>query len=251
MRTAPSVAVYFAIDLSSSMNTLAPNGQSRLSNMKSALHAVLDQLGEAVAAGAALDIMLTGFGDAPDVRQSIVRRHCTVPDITDVKAWVSSRVATYGTYFPAGTMDMPGFYGGAPSDAIRLAFFMTDGEPSAPAASIAQAARADVDQVANLRCYGINIDLSDTTYTDMVNNVPGTASPVVSGGDTTALAGLMRAGIFTGLLAMNVAHVSLQQHVHAFAYTPSDPAPADNTITATAYTPVFDGIIVDGGHLDG
>jgi len=207
MRTAPNAAVYFAIDLSGSMNTLGSNGQSRLTNMKTALNAVLDQLGESIAAGTSLDIMFAGFGNSPNGRQTILRRNCSAQDIADLKAWVTSRATAYSTYFPAGTMDMPSFYGGAPSNATRLAFFITDGEPDAPSTTTAQAARAYVDQVANLLCYGINIDLANTTYTDMVNNVPGTSSSVVVNGDTTAMVGIIRSAIFSALLAMNPAHV--------------------------------------------
>lgn len=45
--------------------------------------------------------------------------------------------------------------------------------------------------------------------------------------------------------------VSWQRHEHTFAYTPASPEPAESTITATAYTPVFTGTIIDGGNLDG
>ncbi|WP_419669945.1 hypothetical protein [Xylella fastidiosa] len=45
MQMAPSVAVYFAIDLSGSMHYVGGNGRSRLDNMKTALNAALDQLG--------------------------------------------------------------------------------------------------------------------------------------------------------------------------------------------------------------
>ncbi|KXB20321.1 hypothetical protein ADT28_07645 [Xylella fastidiosa] len=207
MQMAPRVAVYFAIDLSGSMDDVGGNGRSRLENMKTALNAVLDQLGQSIASGTAVDIMLAGFGNAPDQRQTLLRRNCTAQGIAELKSWVSARQVLYGTYFPAGTMDMPSFYAAAPSNAVRVAFFVTDGVPDPPSATNAQAARADVDQVAHLRCYGITIDLADTTYTDMVHNVPGTTSAVVQGGDTAIMTGLIRAAIFTGLLAMNVAHV--------------------------------------------
>lgn len=45
--------------------------------------------------------------------------------------------------------------------------------------------------------------------------------------------------------------VSWQRHEHTFVYTPASPEPAESTITATAYTPVFTGTIIDGGDLDG
>ncbi|MDC6409702.1 hypothetical protein LOK80_00020 [Xylella fastidiosa subsp. multiplex] len=37
----------------------------------------------------------------------------------------------------------------------------------------------------------------------------------------------------------------------SFVYTPTDPPPQDSTISAADAMPVFEGVIVDGGNLDG
>ncbi len=210
MTVPPSVALYFAIDLSGSMDEIASNGQSRLANMKSALSAVLDQLAEAVAAGTSVDIMIVGFGTQPNSRESIMRRNSTAGDIATVKAWVNGRTASYWTYFTAGVVDMPSFFADATAG-VRLAFFLTDGEPSVSDSSmtslqIAQEAGAIV-ATAGAQCYGINIDLADTSFTAYVDTTPADGVPVVSGGDPAAIIGIIRTAIFGGVVGMNPAHV--------------------------------------------
>ncbi|PAS97938.1 MAG: hypothetical protein CGU28_03085 [Candidatus Dactylopiibacterium carminicum] len=200
MRLGAKVALYFAIDLSGSM------AGTRLTNMKTALIAVLDQLGDSID-GTSLDIMFSGFGTA----QTIMRRDCTADDIADLQAWISARTASGGTNFAVGTQGMPAFYAGVSStSAQKLAFFITDGEPDAPQEATALAARAYVDQVSGLLCYGINIDLTNTTYTAMVHNVDDVDVAVVSGGDPSAMVGVIRGVLYSGLAAMNLAHVLYQ-----------------------------------------
>jgi len=206
MKIPPSAALYFALDLSGSMGTVATNGKSRLGNMKAAIAAVLDQVGEAVGSGSAIDIMLVGFGDRPDSRVSIARSAATLADIAALKSWVASRNANYGTYFTAGVMDMPEFFGSS-SASTRLAFFVTDGVPSASPMTpqqIADEAGAVVQSV-HVKCYGINIDLADTQYTEHVNT-SGEPVMVVSGGEPEQLTGVIRSAIFGGLFGINPAH---------------------------------------------
>ncbi|HZF96962.1 MAG TPA: vWA domain-containing protein, partial [Pseudoxanthomonas sp.] len=212
MGTPKSVALFFAIDLSGSMDTVAGNGQTRLTNMKNALNSVLDQVGEAVATGTVIDLMIVGFGEKPNGRISTLERGVTAAGITNLKNWVSARVSQYGTYFTAGVMDMPAFYNGAPPTAQRLAFFLTDGEPnvsdgSMTALQIAQEAGNIINSVASVSSYAVNIDLGNTTYTAYVDNTPGDAIPVVASGDPSAIVGIIRAAIFGGVTAMNPAHV--------------------------------------------
>ncbi len=208
-----SVAVYFALDLSGSMDTITPNGLSRLANMKSAINAALDFIGSLITErGVATDIMIVGFGNYPSVRSSIVRRAVASGDIDDLKAWVSGRTSSYRTYFTAGVMDMPDFFAGAAGDATRLAFFVTDGEPSDPdagmtAAQIAAEAGGVVSTIAGLSCYGINIDLSDTTYTQYVDNTEDDGVPVIEGDDPGAITAVVVQAMLGGLRAINPAHV--------------------------------------------
>ncbi|EFF46342.1 LamG-like jellyroll fold domain-containing protein [Xanthomonas citri] len=212
MKAPASASLYFALDLSGSMDEVASNGQTRLTNMKTAINAVLDQVGEAVARGAAIDCMIVGFGTYPSSRQSILRRNLTAGGIAELKSWVSGRSSSFTTYFTAGVMDMPDFFGGGEAFARRLAFFITDGEPvdagsGMTSAQIAAEAGAIVSSVAGVSCYGINIDLTDTSYTSVVDNTDGDGVPVVSGGDPSAMIGIIRSAIFGGVIGMNPAHI--------------------------------------------
>jgi len=211
MTAPPNAALYFALDLSGSMNEIASNGRSRLDNMKTAMTAVLDQIEGAVSRGSTIDCMLVGFGSSPAGRTSIVRRAASVADVAALKSWVSARSSAYGTYFPAGVMDMPDFYAASSAGAARLAFFLTDGEPAdassgMTAMQMAQAAGAIVAGVPDVRCHGINIDLANTTYTALVDNTGGDVV-VVDGGKPDALVAIIRGAIFGGKIGMNPAHM--------------------------------------------
>lgn len=68
-------------------------------------------------------------------------------------------------------------------------------------------------------------------------------------GATTASVVLNYTGTVTLTLeTIDDGGVSLQHHTVTFAYTPPSPAPGASALTATAYTPVFNGIIYDGGN---
>lgn len=205
------LAIYFAIDLSGSMNTMTDNGQTRLTNMKTALNACLDMIKASVVDGGALvDIMIVGWGDAPDGRQSIIRRGINgAAGINALKSWISGRSAAYGTYFPAGLMDLSGFIASSPTDYNKLAFFITDGEPAAPGYTADQIASAAATMVWSgpwVPIYGINIDLADTKYTSMVDTTDSDQVPVVRGGDPTALTNAIM-GALGGVKGMNPAHI--------------------------------------------
>lgn len=207
---AKPLALYFAIDLSTSMNELTSNGETRLENEKAAISACLDAINtQVVTAGGDVDIMIVGWGSAPTSRQSIVRRSAGATDIDALKAWVNSRTAIYGTYFPAGLIDMAGFYADARPDAARLAFFVTDGEPSNTGYTpeeIAASAAAIVTSQPLVAVHAINIDIADTTYTSMVDNTPGDEVPVVMGGDPAALTSAILEAL-GGLICMNPIHI--------------------------------------------
>lgn len=213
LKPAASLAVYFAIDLSGSMDTITGNGQSRLTNMKTALNAALDSIRDTVvSAGGSADIMLSGFGEHPDVRESIFFRRASTANVNALKAWVSSRTARMTeTDFTPGLMDAPAFFSGAPSFSTKICFFITDGIPGLSDASmtpmqIAEASRAIVDSLGGVPTYGINIDLTDTTYTAVVDNTPSDDVPVVAGGDPSALTSVLT-GAMAGLFGMNPAHI--------------------------------------------
>lgn len=206
-----SLALYFALDLSGSMNDVVHLSGTRLDNAKIAINGALDYLLARVIGlnGARVDVMVVGWGNEPSVRTSILRHNCTAADIAAIKAWVNACTASYATYFPAGLVDCAPFFAAAGSE-IQTAFFITDGQPttqggSMTALQIAEAAQAIVQTLVGVKVIGINIDLELTTYTKFVDNT-GNDVRVVSGADPNALTAAITANL-GGLLAMNAAHI--------------------------------------------
>lgn len=211
-----SAAIYFALDVSGSMGEMTPNGQTRLTNAKNAINAALDFIQAAgVGQGVNVDICVVAWGSYPSARSSITRRAATSGDVTALKAWVSGLSSSYGTYFPAGVMDMEPFFTGAPAGVRRTAFFITDGEPIDAGSGqtpleIAQAAAAIVGAVpGGVEVHGINIDLAETSYTAIVDNTPGNGVPVVEGGNPDALTAVI-VNALAAQFAMNPAHIIYQ-----------------------------------------
>lgn len=230
------LALYFAIDCSGSMDDITSNGFSRLTNMKTALKAVLDFIDENAVQdpnAESIDIFFSAFGTQPDTRQTISRFDVDSTDIEDLKDWIDGRTASLWTYFPAGVMDAPQFFNEDSNPAaLKKLFFITDGEPSTSdssqtATQIAQAAHDLILSfefdfsggggllggisgisfaIPGLEAYGINIDLPDTTYTAYCDNTPGDGVPVIDGADPTALVNAI-ASAFTGQEDMNPAHI--------------------------------------------
>lgn len=80
------------------------------------------------------------------------------------------------------------------------------------------------------------LDASDALLVERLDIGPGTASVVLNyTGDVTM-----------ELYTIDNTGASLQKHTHVFSYTPPG-GPVTSTITATAYTPVDDSTIIDGG----
>lgn len=208
-----SAAIYFALDVSGSMQDLTPNGQTRLTNAKNAIVAALDYIKLAgVELGVHVDLCVVAWGTYPESRSSVTRRNCTPADVEYLKSWVGRLSSIYGTYFPAGVMDMSAFFAGAPAGIRRTAFFITDGEPvdassgMTPMEIAEEAARIIRSVPGGAAVHGINIDLVDTSYTRIVDNTPGNIVPVVEGGDPNALTGVI-VNILGTRVAMNPAHI--------------------------------------------
>lgn len=222
-----ALAMYFAVDLSGSMDTITSNGQTRLANMKAALGMILDQVAEVIANGVVVDLMVVGFGTKPTGRTSRSYYAITPAQVESLRTWVNARTTNYWTYFTAGVMDAPAFFG-ASTAGRKLGFLVTDGEPSTngsdpqTALSIAQEAAGIAHGIAGASWYGVNIDLADTTYTGIVHNAPGPVQ-VVDGGDASALAAVVRAAMYTGRQGMNPAHILYQSVTDSWL---GDEAPA-------------------------
>jgi hypothetical protein len=206
------IALYFALDFSSSMDITTSNGNTRFENMEIAVSGALDTIKQFVSYGGSqgVDIMIVGFGVAPNTYESILRRNCDADDIDDIKDWIHTSTPDMpATYFPAGVSSAPSFFSGAPSDAYRASLFITDGEPANTgftAGEIAQDAQDILFSVDDLDAYGINIDLTDTTYTEYLDNTPDDGVPVVSGSDPDALQNIIMSAI-SSQIDLNPAHI--------------------------------------------
>lgn len=208
-----SAAIYFALDVSGSMQEQTPNGQTRLTNAKAAIIAALDYIKSAgVELGVRVDLCVVAWGSYPEARSSATRRNCSPADVDYLKSWVNSLSSIYGTYFPAGVMDMAEFFSGSPSGIRRTAFFITDGEPVDASSGktplqIAQEAASIVSSIpGGAVVHGINIDLADTSYTRIVDNTPSKMVPVVEGGNPSALTGIIT-NVLGARISMNPAHI--------------------------------------------
>jgi hypothetical protein len=136
-------------------------------------------------------------------------------DIEAVRTFVNEGVTAYSTYFPAGLMDMAAFFAGVSAESNRIVFFVTDGGPNGePSAmtpvEVAEAARALVEAEDDIAVYGINIDLTDTTYTAYVDNTPEDGVPVIDGSDPIALTGVIISALGIRVMGMNPAHIVYQ-----------------------------------------
>lgn len=210
-----AAAIYISLDISGSMGTVTSNGQTRLENTISAINSALDYiLFEVERTSAAVDIMLVGWGTQPSVRMSIMRRGVDAADIQALKLWLDGVEFgfpySYWTYFPAGLIDAPGFFGGSAANAKRKIIFITDGEPSTSDSSetqteIAEGAQAVVQSIEGVESHAFNIDLEDTTYTAYVDNTEYDGVPVIDGVDASAIEAAIRLAIFSSF-DFNPAH---------------------------------------------
>lgn len=212
------LALYFALDLSGSMNAVTANGNTRLANMKAAMTDALAFIGEVVlSSGVGLDIMIVGWGgQAASLldRETITRRGVTEATLAQLVDWVQARSAIYGvTHFPSAVADAGIFFDGSPANYLRLALFITDGVPSIGAGGTAEEAEEAATSagksllsIPGIRSYGINIDLDDISQTSNMDNTPQDGVPVVSGGDPHALTNAIVEAL-SGLFGMNPAHI--------------------------------------------
>ncbi|MDF3841113.1 phage tail protein [Pseudomonas citronellolis] len=209
---AEPMALYFSLDISGSMATVTPNGKTRLENMKSAVVAALQIISDVVlSTDTEVDVIVVGWGTEPSTRTNMTRRRCTKGDIVTLQYFVNGLASGLWTYFPAGLVDMPEFFGGAPEGAKKMVFFCTDGEPSTSDGSmtadqIAATAGNLVKAQAGVSVYAMNIDLDNTQYTAQVDNTPEDGVPVIAGDNPDAITNVIISGL-GGLIGMNAIHI--------------------------------------------
>jgi len=197
--TVSRASLYFALDLSGSMNT-----DGRLANMKTAVVSVLESfLG--LGASSDMDIRVVGYNTS---YTSITRYNVGGTGVQQIIDWVNNRSASGGTDYVKAVESAPDFFA-ATGDKPKYVFFVSDGipEPSSGTPSQnANAARAILDTIPGVSTFCFNIDLGDTTYTGILDNTPQDGVPVVAGGDPAPLA-MAIMGALHSQLDMNPAHI--------------------------------------------
>lgn len=204
------ISLYFALDCSISMTGV------RLATMKAAMSDVFDIIKPyLVTGGIGLDIKVVAWSDAAT---GITRVNCTQQDIEDLRAWVNALQVIGGTDFSIGVSPALTFFSKTEPRINRL-FFVTDGFPNEGTAASAQAIAADMLDTGSgdysrqkgtaVHMYGVNIDLTDTSATALLDNTPDDGVPVVSGTNSSGLTNAVLDGLMQadGEADMNPAHI--------------------------------------------
>lgn len=195
-------SIHFALDRSTSM------AGDRLATLKAAMSSVLDIISARLAAGDfSADILISTFGPTEQMSSALA---ATPADITTLKSFVNGLTANASnTDFEVAANRAAAWFGATSSDvSIRQRVFVlvTDGEPTAAGwpgvtseetAAAAAAAMADLlsrdggtfNEAAGtaVDCYGVNINLTNTTYTAYLDNTPVDGVPVVTSTDHSGL----------------------------------------------------------------
>lgn len=191
--------LYFILDKSGSMNTLAVGSRTRMDIAKGQLRDVLLKLDEIrLERGIKMHLGVCAFSASST--DEIVRRDCDSAAIGELVSFVESITAGGLTPYDAPIRKAVGHFR-VPSPGFRRAmFFITDGVPE-PAASADNAARIaesmyyrtgdfsrEVDN--DVAMYGIAVDLFDTTQLAKLDNTPRDGIQSIS---STASQGLYNA----------------------------------------------------------
>lgn len=189
------VLLYIALDTSASMDTDVGGGITRLDNAKVALTATLDYVLEtAKEYGADIDIMVVGWDSG---KTSQTETSVDATKVASLQAFINGLTTTFGTDFTKGVEDAPTFFASVDYN-TGVVIFVTDGVPSGGTPLVnAQDARDILDTVATqIETYGINIDLSGITYTEIVDDTEDDSVPVVAGDDPAALLAAFQAAVY-------------------------------------------------------
>jgi len=196
------LALYIAIDTSGSM-AYGPDDiiatPSRLDITKEAVTQVLEEI-TPLLSNLTLDVNIVAWSTGSS---SILRRSVDANDMEDIISFIDNLSSSGATDFEQALTRAPSFFSGSGSKP-RTIVFITDGEPS-PVESSDLAANI-ITSISNVKSYGINILLGDTSETSKIDNTPLDGVPVVTIGDS----GPLRAAILNAISAqldMNPAHI--------------------------------------------
>lgn len=216
-----SASIYVALDMSNSMTS------GRISSQSTAVAAFIRSL-----KGKINNVRVLIHADVEI--DAIERLDCTDDDYEDIAVWIEAlsaadqqaggdwdnAVGGAGAFFAraeAVVREFPvpgianaiqvftGSSGGLSQRTYdRIVIFTTDGAPS-PTSSAADAS-ATLSLVGNVSIYVFNIDDSDTSFSEILDNTPSDGVPVVSGGDASQLLAAL-SGAFTSWADVNPIHL--------------------------------------------
>lgn len=190
--------LHIAIDASLSMDTVVGSGATtRLENAVAALKDALDFVLEtAKEYGADTDVWISAFNAG---KSTTTETSIDATKTQDLKDWLDAVTTVGGTDFREGVEDAPTFFASAAYEK-GVIIFITDGLPSVAgktAQEVADDARAIIDTIATpVEVYGINIDLVDTTYTEILDDTTADGVPVIAGDEPDALLAAIQAAVY-------------------------------------------------------
>ena len=211
-------AILFCIDKSGSMDTIVSGSTTRLQLVKQQLNDILDQINVLRKdSNVKVDIAICGWSGGNTTASWIDAQD---GDFTSAKNFVNSIVTDGGGTNFASPFTFANYWFGTNANTggrKDTMLFITDGEPS-PIESADNATVVGHDLItrtgqfaasnnASVDIYAINIDLGNTTYTQMVDNTPWDGVPVVTSTDTSALYNAVFFAIMGDSSAMNPAHI--------------------------------------------
>jgi hypothetical protein len=190
-------ALLIALDASGSMSG------SRMSAQITAVAELLRVIAAGADPAAPNDIRITLWSDG--VVAAIERRAMDLEDYAALEAWMLalSNATSGGTNFAAAFDGARAFFEGSGATQ-RVVLFVTDGEP-APLSSV-DAAEALIAALPPVSIFGINIALSNTTFTARIDNTPDDGVPVIPANNPGALVAAFLAAFRPGP-DMNPAHI--------------------------------------------
>ena len=167
------VSICFALDLSGSM------AGSRLTTMKAAMVKVLNAI-KGYVTSTPVNIAICGWSSAIDVQMT--KMNATAADINSLITFVNGLTTVGATYFNYATSFAMKFFHKKETqqkEATNIFVFITDGEPTGTSHIKARNQMRVLNLFANRRgtpviSLGLNIELTNTEYTEMVTGPPVT-----------------------------------------------------------------------------
>jgi hypothetical protein len=164
------IQIQIALDVSPSMDIISFENFTRLDVAKAN---VISVLGYLESTGLPHDVRIVGWSESAT---SLERFDCGAADYQALRDFVAGLISVNATDFSQAFDGAAAFFSGT---ARRVFAFITDGEPTGGVA----AAVILRDAIAGLEVYGVNIELTDTSATDQIDNTGG--ADVVEAGDIT------------------------------------------------------------------